>query len=698
MLIRKTCSMSTTDGSIVPRASPCACIRERLPSATWLCFGAAIGGLCAGCRSDRPDRWDDELPVSVPPSCTVGDLRCRSGLERCEQTPSGATWHVIDDCAAKHLVCAPGLNKCTTCVPDERTCNGPVVSLCSSDGATLVPERTCDAVNGYHCRAGACQNLCSYAASVRSNVGCEYWAADLDNAMINTALNAAAQQYAIVVSNPQPDVSAMIAIDQDDSEPGSASMVSRAASAEISPLNLRVFKLGPREVDGSPDGEFNTGTGTALTRHGYRIRSDVPVVAYQFNPLDNVGVFSNDASLLKPVEALLDTPGTLSPAYVIVGWPQTIASTQDPNTNFNPSDPIDLRVFVTILGTRPNTHVRFTTATRIIPGSGIPETPPGGRVEATLQPFDVLNLESGGFNADFTGSFLESDQPVVVFSGGEASDAPAFATLADRFCCADHLEEQNDPIRTAGKTFVAPHSPSRTRAVLEAGGPISIVNEPEFFRVVAVSDEGPTTVMTTLPPPYNSFVLDHRGSYRDVTVFGPNFGHHYDFMITTDRPVILGDVQPSQDASYVRRGFPGGDPSIIIVPPIEQYRTSYIFLTPDKYSFDFIVVISPSGATILLDDNPIDSAQCTVSPADGLTADERGRLAADYVVYRCQLSFPIIHPDVAAPDNVLPGNQNDGVHRVASDMPVMVLAYGFDNYVSYGYAAGTQLEVLGPAK
>ena len=30
--------------------------------------------------------------------------------------------------------------------------------------------------------------------------------------------------------------------------------------------------------------------------------------------------------------------------------------------------------------------------------------------------------------------------------------------------------------------------------------------------------------------------------------------------------------------------------------PIEQFRPDYVFLTPDKYAFDFIVVIAPPGA------------------------------------------------------------------------------------------------------
>src|SRR6185503_5859257 len=198
------------------------------------------------------------------------------------------------------------------------------------------------------------------------------------------------------------------------------------------------------------------------------VKSSVPIILVQFNPLDNVNVFSNDASLLKPVEALTNGGG-MSPAYVVLGWPQTIAVSDDPNTNFDPSSPLHLRAFLTILGTRPGTHVRVHTRAAVVAGDPIPDTAAGEVIETSLEPFDVVNLETGSFKADFTGSIVEADQPVVVFSGTEASDAPAWNRLSNRQCCADHLEEQLDPIRTAGKQFVVTVSPNRTDAVMAAG-------------------------------------------------------------------------------------------------------------------------------------------------------------------------------------------------------------------------------------
>src|SRR5207244_10445478 len=67
---------------------------------------------------------------------------------------------------------------------------------------------------------------------------------------------------------------------------------------------------------------------TLFRSHAYRVKSSFPVVAYQFNPLENVNVFSNDASLLKPVEALDPGGSTEGLMYAVLGWPQTIAITR----------------------------------------------------------------------------------------------------------------------------------------------------------------------------------------------------------------------------------------------------------------------------------------------------------------------------------------------------------------------------------
>jgi hypothetical protein len=654
----------------------------RLPRLPGLALCVVVVVLAA-CKFDSAYR---DVPDPTLTPCTEGVVECTgSALVRCD----GGKRVTLDDCGARSLVCAPGLLKCTACLPQNATCDGFDVIRCGDDGQTKTKVQTCGTGDdGIACRSGVCTNLCVEATVEHSNVGCEYWAVDLDNAVTSQG-NAAAQQYAVVVSNAQPDVVATVTVDEDfidqGRHPAGTPEIHRTrtiSTARIGPHSLEVFKLGPKEVDGSPPGTFNTGTNTALSWNAFRVRSDVPIVAFQFNPLENVNVFSNDASLLLPTPALGGGGGR---QYVIAGWPQTIATTENPATNFG----TDLRAFLTIVGTQADTHVHVMTTAAIVPGGPLTNgVPAGGAFDITLQPFEVMNLETGGFNADFTGSLVDSTGPVAVYVGSEASDAPFYATLATRSCCADHLEAQVFPVRSAGKRFAIGRVPNRSRALIAAGAAVSLFDEPEFYRIVA-SRTGTTKVTTTLPVPDDAFELDGEGANRTITA-------HQDFTLTSSQPVLIADVQASQEAAGIVRGLPGGDPSLSYVTAIEQWRNDYILLTPDKYAFDFLIITAPFGAQVFLDGLPIDGTVCELGAGDGLDAKSRKAADPPFSVYRCQLSFPAIDPNLPTPQNVLPGRQNDGVHRVQSDYPVGVLVYGFDAFVSYAYAGGTELKDINP--
>ncbi len=638
----------------------------------------ALGVVLAlsACRFDSAYR--DTAAQPPPPTCTAGTIQCRSDvLSKCNDAQT--EWDPLDDCGAKGLVCASTLLACAPCNPGNGACKGQLTEVCKSDGSGYDTGATCDPTQGYACRGGACIELCQEADQLHSNVGCEYWAADLDNAVVSAALNAASQQFAIVVSNAEPDVVTNVTIDEDDADVGEVANLRVVATATIPAGSLEVFKLGPREVDGSPPGQFNTGTGTALSRHAYRVRASMPIVAYQFNPLENVNVFSNDASQLLPVSAIATSSGATT--YLVNTWPQTIATSEVPSQNFG----LDLRSFVAIVATRADTHVHVVPSTRVIPGGpfsgGID---PGAGTDMTLQPFEVLNLESGEFNGDFTGTSIASDQPVAVFPGSEASDAPFYTTIADRFCCADHLEDQLPPIHTVGKRYALARMPSRTKMVVAAGADIGAVDEPELYRVLAVA-AGKTHISTTLPPPNDVFDLD---TGKDVVLVA-----HQDFVLTASQPAIVMDVQVSQQAAGVPNGLPGGDPSITYVSPIEQWRADYVLLTPDKYNFDFLVISAPSDAHVYLDSLLLDATTCEIAPGDGLSAAERGSSTPAYLAYRCQLSFPIIDA-TKNPPVITAGRQNDGAHHVQADEPVGIVVYGFDGFVSYAYAGGTDLKTI----
>jgi hypothetical protein len=255
-------------------------------------------------------------------------------------------------------------------------------------------------------------------------------------------------------------------------------------------------------------------------------------------------------------------------------------------------------------------------------------------------------------------------------------------------CCADHLEEQLDHVRTAGQHFVATVSPNRARALKAAGAEIGVQDQNEYFRVIATTERG-AHITTSLDGKQSELTLGGLGDWASLTS-----SHH--FTLDSDAPVALASVSPSQEDANIPNALPGGDPSLIVIPPIEQFRANYVFLTPDKYSFDFLRIIAPPGASVALDGRLVtEIPTCEKASADGLTDMVRGGPPAQ-VVYSCQLSFPKIDMSKPRPDNLSAGLQNDGVHRILSNQPVGMLVDGFDYFVSYGYAAGTELSFIVP--
>lgn len=596
------------------------------------------------------------------------------------------------DCEQQVLIEGAENIGCAVCRPCMLGCAEGNVARCLPDGSGWEVIEYCQISAGEACENGHCVNGCDIAVEVRSNVGCEYFAVDLDNA-VDHGLSAASQQFAVVVSNPALNAEAIVTIELCHEQPCSdEDNLEVVAEAVVNRRDLEVFELDAREVDGSPDGTFNQGTGSAIGPRAYRITSTWPIVAYQFNPLENFGVFSNDASLLLPTSALAQ-PGGTGVRYSVLGWPQTIARV--PGDDRINSDQ-DFPAFLTVVGTVDNTTVRVTTRAPIIPSGEdppiIPHTMVGEVLELEIDAFDVLNLETGlyegehSFLADFTGSVVEADQPVVVFSGVEATDVPIWGNRSERQAAADHLEQQMWPEHTLGFSFVVGHTPARTQALRQTGVVVTpLASEPEWFRIMAVHDG--TEVETTIPG--HEFIELDALEYYTVE----SDSH---FIIRSTAPIAVGQFVGGQSTTGISFDFPGGDPAFILVPPIEQWRTGYVFLTPDKYMFDYLIIAVEREHASLVQFDGVDVAtmpNCWRERADGLPPDDPS--LPEYYVITCALSAPEWDP---VAEEVLPGIQRDVPHEVfvrgQQGRGIGIIVYGFDSYVSYGYAGGTDLRSI----
>lgn len=537
-------------------------------------------------------------------------------------------------------VCVPGLG-CALCQPNATTCVANEVRRCAPDGSSqdeLV--ESCDVGAGYTCSFGACKTGCDVATDQPSNVGCEFWAVDLDQ-QDGLGNDPASMPWGVVLSNAG-QTAANVTIEMNTAAVGKPIAPGPVKQLTIAQGQLAQVILPTRELDCGTKPNDYASPGTCLSSRAFRIVSSAPIVVYQFNVF--VNAYSNDASLLLPTNAL-------GRVHRVIGW----GAGHPINVGF-PGVGVD-RSYVTVVGTTPGTHVTVKPTWRIKGNPPIATTNAGGTIQAVLGPFDVLNLETDDATfqesqdpmvTDLSGTSVESDQPVAVFSGVESTGAPGMFTVPTgpnwgdgNTCCLDHLEDQMFPMESLGKNYLLTRSPIRSTGSWA---------EPDVLRFVGAAETA--TVTTNLPAPYNSFTLQP-GEVK--TTWAQD-----DVTVESSAPVLVGQILVS---NQLVDGPAIGDPSLTVYPPVEQFREHYLFLTPGSWAQNWVVIGAEIGSSVDVDGSS-SVANCLVTDA-GTVAGKH------YESRRCQIG--------------------EGVHRIDGDKPFGIVAYGYGSAGSYAFAGGADV-------
>jgi hypothetical protein len=490
------------------------------------------------------------------------------------------------------------------CDPGQSTyCVGDEVYECTADGHQGDHVATCSLES---CHGGTCNDACGEAAVQNSYLGCEYWPIDLDNGidlygepipeadgctiyastlttitwtidefsvcmpgsglagtsglcdyggdcsmagggtcqpMTLCAVDAGRSPFGIVVSNP------------DANDPVDVTLRGPAGESYTTSVDAGAVRvLRPQEL-GFPDRSVD---GSEVAAKAYRLTSTAPIVAYQFNPIDHAGVFSNDASLLLPTH-------THDKEYYAFSWPTLVRRPYRQDSNS----------FVTVVASSPGTTtvaVKPTAAIRA--GFGVAASAADVPVTWTLQRGEVLNLEAVA-NGDLTGTHVIADKPIGVFSGHEAT---TLAETTPAPCCMDHLEDQLFPATAWGERYAVVR-------ILPRG-----TGERDIIRVMA---QKPNTQVTFTPALGSCPVLSP-GQWCQIGI---------------DQPVEITSTEAIQVAHYMTSV--GGttensaDPAISFAVPIEQYRTEYIVLVPDNYLHNYFGLVAKPGSGIAIDGTPV---------------------------------------------------------------------------------------------
>jgi len=499
---------------------------------------------------------------------------------------------------------------------------------------------------------GYCADDCGAAEANRSNIGCEYWAVPLANLGQFTE---AEYDFRVVVANPD-DMPASVRVFRG---------TTLAAETTVAPGGLDDISLP--WISGMSDGIAVGDTDSIATPNGaYRVISDRPVTVAQFNPFEYDSAsaadfsFTNDASLLLPShsftgEYIASSFVPLSRTQVTPGFPPLIPESRDS---------LHWPGYVAVSGVTPEpttVNVALTAPIAAEPGGKFGASAAGTTVSFTLERGEVVHLVSApppacasgrpGFVSrvdeeglefcdeaqyDLTGSRIQSNHPVAVFGGHTCAYVPYDAQACD------HLENQMPPLQTWGtEYFTAP-----------MGDPSS----PEVRNVVRVTAAFDGTDITVEPS------QDGVGSVTLGAGEWVEFDSTSPFRVNGSRGIMVTQYLVGQFASEPEAER--GDPAMVVLPPGEQYRSDYTFVTPTSYNAStegqsFLLVIRPPGLDITLDGSSLSGSFEAVG----------GREVAIVPV-------------------------EGGTHQMNATDTFGVIVFGMGQFTSYAYPAGLNLEEI----
>lgn len=439
-----------------------------------------------------------------------------------------------------------------------------------------------------------------------SNLGCVFWAVDLPN-VSSAPLSKMPhdQQFAVVVANTSSQT------------PATVSVYSADASSPLETQTVPVDEIVTFEL---PTQNLQPGATTSVGL-AFRIESDVPIAAYQFNPLDNTSeVYSNDASLLLPERVL-------SKDYTAITGSANLVS----NDGFSFAK-VNTGGFVAVVATEDQTKVTLYPTAPLYPGQ---------YQDVILDRGRVLCAISSGQKAlgNLSGTRVVADKNVAVFSGSVATSEPSNTTK----CCADHVEHQMLPLSAWGNAYAA-------APAADAKGKGDCLS---LYRISAGFDATELTYSPTAPAGAPT-LLD---AYQTAE-------------FTASQPFIVSCADPHKTFSVTQfllsnqmfggplESYPG-DPSMIVLPAVDQLQSEYVFLVPKGYDRNVVTIVRSAGTEVLLDGAAVTSAFTTLGSHD----------ANEYEYAHIQLKT--------------------GHHQIKSEAPLSITVVGYSQDVSFGFPGGS---------
>jgi hypothetical protein len=548
---------------------------------------------------------------------------CFSGTRRCTgntlETCTDGVYTTTQECPT---ACDSSLG-CVVCQPGTGTCNGDTSHACLPDGSGYFDEY-CDPVMGSTCdtTSGICVGDCSANTLGQSYIGCDYYATQSSQLVLTTF------HFAIAVSNTTSSP-ATVTIDGGVLTSPIMLTVNPGAVATQDLPWVPALKTCTSDAHAPYECGGVEQWGALATNGSYHVRSTEPVTVYQFSPLNYATgdgftfSYSNDASLLLPTN--------------VWGKNYVVSAYQSWDTSVLGSDEGVLPSTMVVTAFEDGTNVTVTTKANTMGGNGAPSFVAGAAQSVTLNSGDALQLLAPTGDTDLTGSIVSSDKPIEVLAGHHCTQLPV-----GNFAC-DHIEENLFPVETLANQYIVA-APTLTGTGARE----------EVTRVVATV--AGTTVTLDPASVGGPYPLANAGDFVELPTVAT------DFAVNSDHKVLVAQYMVGENYG----GDHGmGDPSESLAVPVAQYRTSYQFHAPTNYTSNYVNVIAPTGASVMVDGTAVDPSAFTLIGGSG------------YGVARVALS-----------------NAGNGTHTASSTMAFGITVYGYGSYTSYWYPGGLDLHTI----
>ncbi|CAH1786732.1 unnamed protein product [Owenia fusiformis] len=289
---------------------------------------------------------------------------------------------------------------------------------------------------------------------------------------------------------------------------------------------------------------------------GIRVYSELPIVVHGMN---NKGVAS-DGFLGIPVRDLGN--------YYII--PSYLSKTASESSNIG------------IVGIAKDTEVRIL---RRVPDIGYVSQ----NISIRLNMLETYQVNE--FGSDLTGTIVVSSDPIAVFSGA------SFTSVPGAQCCSDHLIEQIPPVTQWGTIFAIQYT---RRRIFESEDEGRLLPN-EIYRVIASEDD--TRILINQSPTSNVVSRINKGEYVEQVLRlseGLNETRHGIF---ANKPCLV--AQYSTGSSFLDFA----SPFMMIVPPVEQYISEFVFTTealdtPYNNSLNIVILEGANRNDVLLNGQP----------------------------------------------------------------------------------------------